>query len=302
MFGTLEAGWGLEVVIWLQANGHPLLDAIATFFAFAGGSFAYLFVLPLIFWTIDRQLGRWLLVVLVTAIFVVVGGKELFDRPRPFQYDAESVMSLVEASGNGFPSGHVGVSLAIWGFVALWAQRWWGYALVFIYIVIMGWARMYTGVHYPQDVAGGLLVGSAVAPGIYRLRGPLERAWARLPSALSFLLLLALGVLMAFLLRDDEVGLVAAGLLIGGGWGGLMAAFGTFAATGSLLQRGLRFVVGITLTLAVFIALDLAFRPLEPDAAFHVVQYTLVALVILGLYPLTLARTGFTQPDDSEQA
>ena len=303
MFTTLESGWGLDVVLWLQAHGNNFFDALATILSAAGGDLAYLVALPLIFWSVDRRLGRWLLVVLVTALFVVIGGKEWFARPRPFQFNAELVTPLVTADGNGFPSGHVGVSLAIWGFVALWARRMWGYVLVGVYIALMGWARMYAGVHYPQDVLGGLVVGSVVALGIYTQRERLAALWGWLPTWAQMLDVLVMGALGGVLLRGDDVGLTAAGILIGGGWGVMLSnRVAAFRADGPATQRLLQFAGGVVLTLGVFLLLDAAFAPLAPEAVFRVLRYALVSLVILGLYPLLMVRTGVAPRDTPPDA
>ena len=279
-------------------RGHAprFLDFLVTLFDFLGGDFGYLLVLPLIYWSIDRKMGRWLLVILVTALFFLIGGKELFGRPRPFQYAPDLVTAVVEASGFGFPSGHVGLSTAMWGFVALWAARKWGYAILAAYIPVMAWARMYAGVHFPQDVIGGFIIGGVVGFGIYYSRERLTAAWAQIPVlAQAFTVILA-GVLMAFLLRGDDTGVSAAGILIGGSLGVMLEhRAGQFNSGGTLEQRVLRFSVGIVVTLIVFLTLDFAFEPLPYPVVFRVIRYAVVTFVILGVYPVVIARTEFTQ-------
>jgi membrane-associated phospholipid phosphatase len=297
MFAALEAGWGIDVVMALQSTGHPLLDFFATVFDFLGGTFGYLLVLPLIFWSIDRKLGRWLLVVIVTALSFLIGGKELFGKPRPFQFAPDIITPVVEAVGFGFPSGHVGLSMAIWGFVALWAARRWGYAMLAIYVLVMAWARMYAGVHFPQDVIGGFIIGLIVASSIYFNQARLATVWASFPTIAEVAIIIIVGSIMAFLLRGDETGLTAVGILIGGSLG-LMLEYhiGQFTSAGSLAMRALRFVVGFIVTMMLFVALNATLEALQPAAVFRVIRYALVAFVILGGYPLLLARTGFTQP------
>ncbi|MEM6284061.1 MAG: phosphatase PAP2 family protein, partial [Chloroflexota bacterium] len=241
MFAELEAGFGLDVVMALQSTANPLLDFLATLFDFLGGDLGYLLVLPLIFWSIDRKLGRWLLVVLVSALFLLIGGKELFGRPRPFQFAPELVIPMVEAGGSGFPSGHVGLSMAMWGFVALWAMRRWGFVVLAAYIPAMAWARMYAGVHYPQDVIGGFVIGLAVACVLFFNRKTLARLWTGVPTAAQGTVIVVAGVVMAVLLRGDNTGLSAAGIVVGGGLGTILAhRAGPFDSAGTLQQRSLR--------------------------------------------------------------
>ncbi len=294
MFANWETGIGLDVVVWLQSFENETLNLIAQLFATLGGDFGYLLLLPLLYWSVDRRLGRWLLVVLTLALFVIIGAKELFERPRPFILLPEQVALLITlADGYGFPSGHVGLSTAIWGFVALWARRWWGYVALAVYLVGMGWSRMYGGVHYPQDVIGGFILGSLVCVGLYTGRNRLASAWDSLPAAAEVALIASGGVLMAVLLLNDENGVTAGGILLGGGLGAMVEyRFGRFAVDGSAWQRGARFAVGLLLMLLVFVPLDIAFESLQPEPLFRVIRYALVSLLILGLYPLLMLRTG----------
>ncbi|MEO0563906.1 MAG: hypothetical protein AAF125_17510, partial [Chloroflexota bacterium] len=100
MFEALEVGAGLEVVLWLQSFENPFFNALAELFAQLGGDFGYLILLPIIYWSVDKRLGRWLLVVLTMALFVIIGAKELFGRPRPYILMGEQVQLLIsEADG-----------------------------------------------------------------------------------------------------------------------------------------------------------------------------------------------------------
>jgi membrane-associated phospholipid phosphatase len=296
MFASWEAGVGLDIIIWLQSFENPVFNALAQAFAVLGGDTGYLILLPLIYWSIDKRLGRWLLVVLTLSLFVIIGAKELFERPRPFIFAPDEVSLLIsEASGFGFPSGHVGLTAAVWGFVALWARRRWGYVLLVVYLVLMAWSRMYGGVHYPQDVIGGLIAGSAVAVGLYAGRDALANLWSRIPTVGTALVVIVGGIVMAWLLVDDEAGVSGAGILVGGGLGVLFESLRVhFDGAGTTMQRGLRFLAGMVLTLAVFVALDLAFEALSPEPVFRVIRYGVVTLVILGLYPWLMVRAGLT--------
>lgn len=95
-----------------------------------------------------------------SAVFVVVTA--FVDRPRPAvpQEDAAPPTS-------SFPSGHVGASLALYGALAVIAalrmRGPWRYAVTGTLLLIppaVGLSRMYRGMHYPSDVAGGLLNGT----------------------------------------------------------------------------------------------------------------------------------------------
>ena len=85
--------------------------------------------------------------------------KAIADRPRPYEVMADAVLRQQPAHGTSFPSSHTAVTLAI------------GYA------VLVGWSRVYLGVHYPLDILGGAGIGMAAAAVILlALRTLLRRA------------------------------------------------------------------------------------------------------------------------------
>jgi len=107
---------------------------------------------------------------LLTGLIIALGGstaavvllKEAIDRARPpFEYAV-----YIETSSS-FPSGHATLSLAFYGFLAFLAweartsrTRSIALALTALIIPLVGFSRLFLGVHYPSDVAAGYLVGS----------------------------------------------------------------------------------------------------------------------------------------------
>lgn len=101
-------------------------------------------------------------------IFVTLSGgfvnrylKWTFQRERP------SLNPLVVENGFSFPSGHSMSSFILYGalmIIATRMTRYWNvripiYFVCGMMILLMGYSRIYLGVHYPSDVLGGYAAG-----------------------------------------------------------------------------------------------------------------------------------------------
>ncbi|HEY7659034.1 MAG TPA: phosphatase PAP2 family protein [Actinomycetota bacterium] len=93
------------------------------------------------------------------------GLKKVFARPRPYEADPERVERRIDPpNGSSWPSSHPAVLVAF----ATVASRDLGVgaagrlALDALALAV-GASRVYVGVHYPADVAGGLLLGRGIA-------------------------------------------------------------------------------------------------------------------------------------------
>ena len=86
--------------------------------------------------------------------------KLFFQRDRPELWER-----LVTENSFSFPSGHAmaSASLAMVLIVVLWPTKWRYPAMVLggIYMIYIGFTRMYLGVHYPTDILAGWLVAAA---------------------------------------------------------------------------------------------------------------------------------------------
>lgn len=122
-----------------------------------------------------------------------LGVMRLADRQRPSNYVFAKPMEEVFGMSS-FPSGHTACSFAIATMLLLLVRgtewEWTGRAAI-VWAALVGFSRVYLGVHYPTDVVGGMLFGVLTAALFYWLaerRGWLEKwrhtgaATANLPN------------------------------------------------------------------------------------------------------------------------
>lgn len=115
--------------------------------------------------------GAWKAAVVVVAVRVVellveTVAKGVVDRDRPPHH-----LRLVQAGGASFPSGHSAGTAAVVGVLVLLLLAWAGrrpavravVVVAGLFTVAVPVSRVALGVHYPSDVAGGVLLGLACA-------------------------------------------------------------------------------------------------------------------------------------------
>lgn len=102
------------------------------------------------------------LVILSISQTIVYSVKKLLGRERPYTIIEKLNTFGIDLSDYSFPSGHTTASFSIATTLALNMPAL--TFIVFIIATIIGISRIYLGVHYPTDVAAGMIlgVGSAI--------------------------------------------------------------------------------------------------------------------------------------------
>jgi membrane-associated phospholipid phosphatase len=190
--------WGINLIMAIQQVHGPGPDSIFRGITFSGEEQFYLLLLPLILWCFDYSFGA------VLAVFFLLSGslnvtlKDLLQQPRPFNLNPG--LKLSQATGYGLPSGHAQLSVTVWGAVADKVQRPWFWVLAVVLMLLIGFSRVYLGVHFPTDVLAGWIIATLLLA-IY-IRFSLRMVKWLADRHLGLQLLLAAGVPLILLVPN----------------------------------------------------------------------------------------------------
>jgi undecaprenyl-diphosphatase len=157
-------------VAWLAAHREGWLNTTLAALTHLGDPPAQAIWLIVVCTASAWRARSWLPVILglvggVGISVVLVTAKNLVGRRRP-----DPPFALVDSHGFSFPSGHAAGAAAV-GLLCAWmlcrwvVHRWAGRVAVWVLtitaIIVIGFSRLYLGVHFVTDVLAGWLLGTA---------------------------------------------------------------------------------------------------------------------------------------------
>ncbi len=84
--------------------------------------------------------------------------KYIINKPRPGEADS-TLVTLKDATNGAFPSGHTSEAFSTATTLTLLTRKWYVALPAYTWAGLVGFSRMYMGVHYPIDVFAGALTG-----------------------------------------------------------------------------------------------------------------------------------------------
>lgn len=303
--------FSLEATKWLQENYsqlNPLFEAVSSFVRFE----VYLAIIPLIYWSLEKRLGRSLAYLVTFSNMINEILKAAFRDPRP--YWTEAGIGLDDEKTYGVPSGHAQTATVLYLYLAAWFRKRWIWLIALTLVFLTCLSRLYLGVHDIEDILAGVLVGVLILIAFYlwmrfasewfanRILGQRLLIAIAIPFTLG-----AIYVAVLFILGEPNYGVPwesridiaeqiarsnvarAFGGLIGLSIGFLLEGSRVrFLVDGPVWKRALRYLVGISVTFLLWAGLS-AVLPDEPewlDIGLTIVRYLIVSLWIAYYAPM----------------
>ena len=291
----------MEFLHMLENIRFPVLDQLMLAVTTFGEETALLVIALIVFWCVNKNHGYYIMSVGFIGSITNQFMKLWFRIPRPWVRDPSlmAVEGAVEgAGGYSFPSGHTQTAVGLLGAVAVTTRRRWLSGLSILGAVLVGFSRMYLGVHTPADVLVGgvqsVLLLLVLHPLIYGKEGK------RIPWVLIAQILLASAYLVYVELLDPadldahnyESGMKNAYTFIGCTIGLLIVWLADRKINFSTDALWWAQLLKIGLGLAIVLAVKEGMRtPLEMLCSGHLIarsiRYFLIVIVAGVVWPLT---------------
>lgn len=295
--------WEIQLMEWLQSHigssgvGFWILSNLSAF----GEQLLLVAIMGFLYWGLNKEFGKYvgLNVLMVNVWNPMI--KNLVLRLRPYMVsDTIQPLRLVDenahpmdvaAQGYSFPSGHSSNAVTIYGSLAAHEKKrtllW---VLAVVLPLLVGFSRVYVGVHYPTDVLCGWLLGLVVITLIPWLKRKIKNRW-------MFYGILLLSAVPGFFFCTTHDYYSSFGMLVGF----ILAEpfeerFVQFENTKNIFRCILRTIGGGLLYFGLNTALKIPLSLLDAGGfvsqLLRMVRYAIVIFAVIGVYPMLFKLTG----------
>lgn len=135
---------------------------------YAADGVALFAILLIVGWWLARRSGSarlmaaalWTPIGMLLAVAAAQPISASVTEPRPFAQLPGILVLAAHSPDPGFPSDHATLAAAV--AAGAWLVNRWLGAIATLAALLLGFARVYVGVHFPQDVLGGFVLGTVV--------------------------------------------------------------------------------------------------------------------------------------------
>ena len=266
----------LEILRNIQSIANPFLDLLFQLITICGEQLVLISIISIIYWALDKKFGEYIAYSVLTSVLLNNAIKDIFKMKRPIGEEGIRTLREETATGYSFPSGHTQGASSFYGAMAIYLKKRVMYIIATVMIILIGFSRLYLGVHYPKDVIVGGVLGVLTSLICYKLYNKVENkmllyviTFAIFIPALTFAhsadFIKGMGTYLGFII----------GIYI-------EKKYVNFSTEGSTGNKIIRVLLGIV----ILLVLQLGLKVLLPSGTiFSFIRYSLISLVGIGVYP-----------------
>ena len=294
----------MELLYILEGSRTPALDTFFSLITHLGSEIVFMVLAVAIYWCVSKSHGLYLLSVGCLGTTINQALKITYRIPRPWVRDPNFTIveaARADATGYSFPSGHTQSSFGVFGCLARDAKRRVCSAVYIVIAALVGFSRMYLGVHTPADVGVSIVVALFLVFLMYPLfqdldKNPMKGIWILLTLVVINLIFLVYATCWPFPADADADQLahgVSNAAKLTGALTGMAIGYWIdmkkvrFQTQAPLLGQICKIVFGLLIVLAIKEGL----KPLLGSGIWSgVIRYALITVFAAGIWPMTFPR------------
>lgn len=305
----------LQYLLYLQENvRNETLTPIMMWFSNFAISFWLMAAIFCVYWCLSKKAGYFILASYTITSFLNGVVKLSFCIYRPWIRNPQIVPPIIgnidakkTASGYSFPSGHTQLITAYFtsGAYLVWLKQKWLSILMIIVIFIVAFSRNYLGVHTPQDVVVGFILGCLSTYWAYLLINREKKDKKSDIKLLSYGIIIGIVALLYFIFKNyptiidaqgkpivDPQKMMKDGFLCVGVWYGFILGwflekyYVKFKTDGSITIKIIKAIIGVATLYLMFYNLSSLFYKFIPSAWARLLQWFVTTFYAMVIYPL----------------
>ena len=300
----------MAILHMIESVRSPVLDAVFLLVTKLGEEIFVILLLCALFWCIDKKTAYTIGLAYFISGLLVQCLKIGFRIDRPWVLDPafNPVAAAVEhATGYSFPSGHTQSAAVVFGTLGFALGKKWQKALCFAVVLLVGFSRMYLGVHTLLDVGVSIVLGLAIVYAAIRFLKSDD------PSAKKQLITAVLPAVFAAGAAIFSISLYSGGIIEASYVSDCMKTVGAaigfavgmyierryinFSCSGGVLRQFAKVLAGVAGVLAVKEGLKLV---IGTSLAADTIRYFLIGIWLTVLFPL-ITNKWFTKRDNQSK-
>jgi membrane-associated phospholipid phosphatase len=267
----------MDLILAIQ-HAMPGLEPFFLLVTYFGSDIAFIALLSLYYSLSGGAGGRALGIAFGLSFVTNTFLKEFLNLPRPYFLDSSVASAAAQATGTGpgLPSGHAQMSATFWFARAARFGYAWLWIVAVLVVLLVSFSRLYLGVHFPQDVMVGLVLGlyfAAIADGLERID---------IPRVVAFVLGAVLLIACFFVSKELAQAF------------GVLAGF-AFARDQFSVPRAWPFrialaVLGLAVTVVLYLGSGVLLGELRHIPLVAFLRYLVLVMIAVRVWPVVMER------------
>jgi hypothetical protein len=257
-----------------------------------GDTEIFIFLIVIVWYAYDKGFAKNLAYTVLGTGYVNNIFKDIFQDPRPYTNKRPLFTGEPVAEGYGFPSGHSQLSVSTYGYLAYETHVKNNKILTWIFsilVYLIASSRVIIGVHDLQDVWGGLAFGFIWLILFILLEPKVSENMSSYPVFVKAIWAIAIPIILfvigsfAFPNPTGDYGLIS-GAMMGLGLGYILEEekIGYNPREINNKQRILNLVIGIVITLVLYLGLSFIF---PESQLMDLIQYLILSFLLVTIVP-----------------